>query len=349
MDKNKKSNFKKLLCYNIVNNIKCVYKNKCMFAHNISEQLKESNREFIHNMIYTFTDLSNINVKENKELFEELMIFTKECKNCINKRCPGGYNCKFGVCLKELKICYNDLLNGKCTSALTEENANGIIIKKCYYGIHLTEKNLIPYYQRISCEINMLDYGIFLFNNINYYSKINTISVMLNDNTIKFIKNFITKNKINKFDINKSVGCNDKYNINFLINETTLLLDSEEKKVDNSDTLDEDILREYQEDKFNDSLNSLDDYFWRYNQHNLKNNESYGELIYYNNDQTANNITNENDTNNLTIKDEDELNNTICINEKLKNVIKIIDEIDDFTDEELKVKTEIEGPKLNII
>ena len=229
MDKNKKSNFKKLLCYNIVNNIKCVYKNKCMFAHNISEQLKESNREFIHNMIYTFNDLSNINVKENKELFEELMIFTKECKNCINKRCPGGYNCKFGVCLKELKICYNDLLNGKCTSQLTEENINNTIIKRCYYGIHLTEKNLIPYYQRISCEINMLDYGIFLFNNINYYSKINTVSVMLNDNTIKFVKNFITKNKINKIDINKSIGCSDKYNINFLINDTTLSLESNER------------------------------------------------------------------------------------------------------------------------
>ena len=145
MDKNKKSNFKKLLCYNIVNNIKCVYKNKCMFAHNINEQLKDPNREFIHNMIYTFTDLSNINIKENKELFEDLMIFTKECKNCINNKCPGGYNCKFGVCLKELKICYNDLLNGKCTSEVTEEKINDKIIKKCFHGIHLTEKNLIPY------------------------------------------------------------------------------------------------------------------------------------------------------------------------------------------------------------
>ena len=46
---------------------------------------------------------------------------------------------------------------------------------------------------------------------------------------------------------------------------------------DNNDRLDEDILKEYQIEKFNESLNSLDDYFWRYNQHNLKNNESYNE------------------------------------------------------------------------
>ena len=267
MENNKKNNFKKLLCYNIVNNIKCVYKNKCMFAHNISEQLKESNREFIHNMIYTISDLSNINIKENKELFEELIIYTKECKNCINKRCPGGYNCKFGVCLKDLKICYNDLLNGKCTLLLNEENINDKIIKKCFHGIHLTEKNLIPYYQRISCEINMLDYGIFLFNNINYYSKINTISVMLNDNTIKFIKNFITKNKITKNDINKNMSCGDKYNINFLINDTSLLLESDDKKLNNHDILDDDILKEYQSEKYNNSHNTLDDYFWRYSQY----------------------------------------------------------------------------------
>ena len=315
MENNKKNNFKKLLCYNIVNNIKCVYKNKCMFAHNISEQLKESNREFIHNMIYTISDLSNINIKENKELFEELIIYTKECKNCINKRCPGGYNCKFGVCLKDLKICYNDLLNGKCTLLLNEENINDKIIKKCFHGIHLTEKNLIPYYQRISCEINMLDYGIFLFNNINYYSKINTISVMLNDNTIKFIKNFITKNKITKNDINKNMSCGDKYNINFLINDTSLLLESDDKKLNNHDILDDDILKEYQSEKYNNSHNTLDDYFWRYSQYNLKNNEI--------NDKQNNEINNDS----LIIQDINELNNT-TITEKIKNVIKIIDEID---------------------
>ena len=32
-----KYNFKKLLCYNIVNNCKCVYKHKCMFAHTLEE------------------------------------------------------------------------------------------------------------------------------------------------------------------------------------------------------------------------------------------------------------------------------------------------------------------------
>jgi hypothetical protein len=260
----KNNNVKKLLCYNIVNNIKCVYKNKCMFAHNLEEQFKEPIREFIINMIYSMNDLSNINIKENKELFDELMIFTKECKNCIiSKRCPGGYNCKFGVCIKELKICYNDLLNGKCNLLLEEEIVNDKKIKRCINGIHLTEKNLIPYHQRMTYEMNVLDFGVFLFNNINYYSKINTISIMLNDDTIKIAKKLITKNKINKNDILTKVNYWDKYNVNYFNSDKNLNINETEDNLFE----DENIIREYQIEKQND--NNINDFFWRYHQYNL--------------------------------------------------------------------------------
>jgi hypothetical protein len=340
MEKYKKNNFKKLLCYNIVNNMKCVYKNKCMFAHNINEQLKEPNREFIHNMIYVANDLSNINIKENKELFEELMIFTKECKNCMNKKCPGGYNCKFGVCVKELKICYNDLLNGKCVSELEEENVNGKIIKRCQFGIHLTEKNLIPYYQRITCEINMLDYGVFLFNNVNYYSKINTISVMLNDNTIKFIKNLISKNKINKNEIVKNMICGDKYNVNFLLDDNKFISDNNDKKTSNIDTnvLDDDILKEYQIEKFNSSINTIDDYFWRYNHtnsnlHNLDKNvsgEDYKNTDVSSDDECFDYINASAKKKNIeeNVNDINDVNDVNNVNNKIKKVIAIMNEID---------------------
>jgi len=123
-----KHNFKKLLCYNIVNNCKCVYKNKCMFAHTLDEQIKEPIRLYIHNMLYKWEDLSEINLNEDKMLLDELIILTKECKNCINKKCPGGYNCKFGVCLRENKLCYNDLMYGKCYNMLMEVNEDNNII-----------------------------------------------------------------------------------------------------------------------------------------------------------------------------------------------------------------------------
>lgn len=341
MDKQKKNNFKKLLCYNIVNNIKCVYKNKCMFAHHINEQLKEPIREFIYDMIYTMCDLSNINIKENKELFEELMIFTKECKNCINKKCPGGYNCKFGVCIKELKICYNDLLNGKCSCELTEENINNKIIKRCIYGIHLTEKNLIPYYQRISCEINVLDFGVYFFNNINYYNKINTVSIMLNDDTIKLVKNLITKNKINKNDILTSINYGDKNTSNYLFNDNNMCITNEDKNIDDNIFEDDNIIKQYQYEKFNDNINGVNDYFWRYHQYNMFSaNNSIDEI-------DTNDINDCNETsgiNKTIIDDENNKENVSDINKQIKNIIKIIDEIDknDINDEINKNKDNIE-------
>jgi hypothetical protein len=176
-------NFKKLLCYNIVNNNECLYKSKCMFAHNINEQKKETIREYIYDIINVIDDASVIDIYDDKNLLNELLVYTKECKNCINKKCPGGYNCKFGACLRDLRICYNDLLYGKCFNCLKEDiSMEGKPIKRCINGIHLTEKKLIPYQQRINGEINLSELSIF-FNeyDLGKNNKFNTISLILNE------------------------------------------------------------------------------------------------------------------------------------------------------------------------
>ena len=193
-----KYNFKKLLCYNIVNNFNCIYKNKCMFAHTLDEQKKEPLRQYINDMIYEMYDLSLINICKNKILFDELIILTKECKNCINKKCPGGHNCKFGTCLRDNKICYNDLMYGKCYNVMLETKNNDIIIHRCIHGIHLSERNLIPYNQRMLYELTNMDKKI-INNDISFNSKNNIISLNLNDKTIKIVKDITCK--ISKIDI----------------------------------------------------------------------------------------------------------------------------------------------------
>lgn len=203
-----KYNFKKLLCYNIVNNCKCVYKNKCMFAHTLEEQKKEPIRQYIYNMLYEWEDLSNININDDKYLLDELIILTKECKNCINKKCPGGYNCRFGTCLRENKVCYNDMMYGKCYNMLMEMNYEGIILYRCIHGIHLTEKKLIPYNQRMLSELTNLEENFLIKHNVNFNSKNNIISIGLNDNTIGLIKDIIS-NKISKLDIINSLKMNN--------------------------------------------------------------------------------------------------------------------------------------------
>jgi hypothetical protein len=198
-----KNNIKKLLCYNIVNNCKCVYKNKCMFAHTLDEQKKENLRQYVYDIIYEKEDLSDINLLEDKNLLEEIIIFTKECKNCMNKKCPGGYNCKFGVCLRENKICYNDIMNGKCYNITNETIVNGIKIVRCIHGIHLTERKIIPYHQRLLVDMPNSEPNVLTNNSINYNSKMNIISLQLNDSTINFVKDLIY-NKINKMDLKKN-------------------------------------------------------------------------------------------------------------------------------------------------
>jgi hypothetical protein len=223
-------NYKKLLCYNIVNYNECLYKSKCMFAHNINEQKKEVIREYIYDIINVIDDISVIDIYDDKNLFNELLIYTKECKNCINKKCPGGYNCKFGACLRDLRICYNDLLYGKCFNCLKEDKSlEGKTIKRCINGIHLTEKKLIPYQQRINGEINLSELSIF-FNeyDLGKNNKFNTISLILNDITIKKVKYLINYNKKNEI-------------LNFKINNNLLNDDnsSEENKSIDNDMYDE--------------------------------------------------------------------------------------------------------------
>lgn len=223
MEKNK-NNFKKLLCYNVVNFSKCLYKNKCMFAHNLNEQRKENIREYIYEMIFNLTNLSEVDVYENKELLDELIIYTKECKNCINKKCPGGYNCKFGACTKDIKICYIDLMYGKCCNFMKEEiTKNNRIIHRCLHGVHLTEKKFIPYYLRIPTDFYKEEYSSSL---INYNYKNNTISLLLNDDTIKITKEILS-NKLNKIDLIKSFKIKKKNILESdLINNLELIEDT---------------------------------------------------------------------------------------------------------------------------
>ncbi len=228
VDIENKANVKKLLCYNIVNNSKCVYKGKCMFAHNLAEQKKEPLRECIYQMIVSNEDLSNIDIYDDKVLFDELNILTKECKNCLNKRCPGGYNCKFGACTKDFKICYNDLMYGKCFNSLCIDE---IGTKRCIHGVHLTEKNLISYYQRVPLDLYSNEFNIFSTEFINYNIKNNIISLVLNDETVEIVKELIS-NKTNKLEIIKNYN-NKKHNLSNCINnveELNELLDEEEIK-----------------------------------------------------------------------------------------------------------------------
>lgn len=123
--------YKKMLCNNIIKENECSYRYKCMYAHSLDEQKKDTIRERAYN-VFTDTNLSYINLQKDKELYEALMTLTNVCNKCNIDVCPGGYNCKYGAINYKYKICANDLTTGTCNNI------------KCK-SIHLTQKGLIPY------------------------------------------------------------------------------------------------------------------------------------------------------------------------------------------------------------
>jgi hypothetical protein len=250
-------------------------------------------------MLFVWEDLSEINLNDDKMLFEELIILTKECKNCIGKKCPGGYNCKFGVCLRENKICYNDLMYGKCYNMLMETNENNNLLYKCINGIHLSEKKLIPYNQRMLSDLTNIESNFLIKHNISFNSKNNIISLCLNDNTINIIKDIIS-NKLSKTEILDNLkSVNNLFinnNNNNLANENT-----------NDDNIFDDIFQEIENENNNYIINN-----------DIINNDIINNNI-INNDIINNDIIN-NDIINNDIINNDIINNDI-INDYVNNII----------------------------
>lgn len=125
------NNTKKIICFNIININKCIYNDKCRYAHSLEEQHIDLHRQETYDLL-NLNDLSKINLIKKKYIRENLEILTKICNDCVNNKCPGGYNCKFGACSNKFLICKDDLLYGTC------HNEN------CDKGIHLTKKGLLP-------------------------------------------------------------------------------------------------------------------------------------------------------------------------------------------------------------
>lgn len=135
-------NMKKMLCNNILTLGICHYGNKCMYAHNLEEQNVDQIRSQAYDII---TGKEKIKFRPNKELSRNLLQLTKVCEECIKKKCPGGYNCKYGVFDKKYQICADDLRYGICYNVTCN-------------NIHLTNKGLIPLSSNGKNEIIRIKY-----------------------------------------------------------------------------------------------------------------------------------------------------------------------------------------------
>lgn len=156
-------NRKRLLCYSFLNNDYCNYGNHCTYAHGFNDQVIDYERKYIYQITFDkdLMDFFSITNPKTDEIYPYLLFNTQLCKNCMSKRCTGGYNCKHGVFHSSLKLCKNDLLTGQCLNKVIELEIEPDVINKienitkvdkymgCINGHHLTERGLVPYYKYI--------------------------------------------------------------------------------------------------------------------------------------------------------------------------------------------------------
>ncbi|AYV84751.1 MAG: hypothetical protein Hyperionvirus37_4 [Hyperionvirus sp.] len=121
-------NMKKVLCNNVLIAQTCHYGDKCMYAHSLEDQNVEGVRRKAYDIL---EGVEKINYKPDRELSKTLLQLTKICEACCKNKCPGGYNCKYGVFDKKYQVCEDDLRYGICYNTMCN-------------NIHLTNRGLIP-------------------------------------------------------------------------------------------------------------------------------------------------------------------------------------------------------------
>lgn len=182
---------KKMLCINMIKNNSCPYNYKCMYAHNLDEQLVDPLKKKAYDIIKS-VDKHNIDLSQDDELARIFMIYTKVCNECKNNKCTGGYNCKYGVVHDDYQVCYNDFMYGSCYNTGCKK-------------IHLTKKGLLPVTkQREKQKIRDKIIGSNFFININ---KDNNIKSTNNDSDESPISIEKTKKYLNEYDSDEN--CDD--------------------------------------------------------------------------------------------------------------------------------------------
>lgn len=184
---------KRLLCNTVLLHTKCKYNATCKYAHSLSEQVIDYERELLCKIILdkNLFDYNKSTTSKTNEIYTNLKHFTTMCEYCQLGKCTGGFNCKYGANDSSLKLCKNDLYTGECLNKIILLNIPNFILNKikdiepsdvykgCINGHHLSDRGMIPY-----CKHEL----IYESSKKNHYSSIRYIDLNIaynisNDNT----------------------------------------------------------------------------------------------------------------------------------------------------------------------
>lgn len=230
-NKKNNDNLKRVLCINMINEGKCHYGYKCLYAHNLSEQKIDPVRHKVYTIIKCTDDLSNINLIDDDKLYKTMLDLTKLCAMCNKGSCPGGYNCRHGVVNIKHRICYEDLVFGNCKR------------NNCQ-SVHLTDKKLVPYIKQKNKSYDK--------ETLNEYRKNHFNNSGERDKFFKYNKkNVDYKNNKIKYDLNNVKGF--LLTENFLMNHFGKVINRDYFSSDSEDDEDTEKIIKFLNDDTNNS------------------------------------------------------------------------------------------------
>ncbi|MBA42459.1 MAG: hypothetical protein CMF62_00430 [Magnetococcales bacterium] len=126
-----------MLCRTKINEGSCPYGSSCHYAHSLKEQILTPIRKRIYDTVKGIIKVSELNPKNEPELYQNLLQLTRVCEKCNNGICHGGYNCRNGAINIKNSICIDDLKYHNC------KNPNCIKIHLSKIGFLPTHNNKI--------------------------------------------------------------------------------------------------------------------------------------------------------------------------------------------------------------
>lgn len=261
------TNYKKILCQNMIKKKKCIYTDKCLYAHSLEDQSVDKIRVTAYDMIKNDMDLSDVDLVKQRYLYSNLVVLTKLCEMCENGDCTGGYNCKHGACDKIYVICQTDLNKGLCKGNCGK--------------VHLTEKGLVPYWVNI-------------VKNTKAQTTIPK-GTLINDDFFKKLKNMI---KPNNFYTHENSNKNE-------IDDTEEDDDYDSMNDDMNDDINNDMNNDMDNDMNDNITDNINEYWDIGDDNRINDNDEWADIIDNNENKSSKKIHNIGKHRKMMILDDD--------------------------------------------
>ena len=170
---------KTLLCEHYITSHKCIYGNRCKYAHGIKDQAIKPSRKLIYQLMFNEKltqeqqEILIEKIEKDESQLAEILYLTQVCPDCKKNSCIGGRNCKNGAMNEKDAICKKLLLTWICQQNCIRNHIPGMKRFRRVLQTLVTQFNK----KNIKTEDNIIDIYNYCLNVINLQEKEENINI----------------------------------------------------------------------------------------------------------------------------------------------------------------------------